>query len=113
MSTHLVTFSDSSMSRARDLCIESALSQGKVDTYRRYSPWDIKGHAGGLTEVHEIYESHKALFDAPRGCGYWAWKPLLLYYYALQYPPFYGINEGDIVVYADAGVSRAVALPVE
>lgn len=104
MTTHLVTFSDESMSRSRDLCIESALSRGKVDTYRRYSPWDIKGHVGILSELQDLYETHKALFDAPRGCGYWAWKPTILYYYVLQYPPIYGINEGDIVVYADAGV---------
>lgn len=81
MTVHLVTFSDESMSRSRELCIESALRHGASKIHRWVSP--------GSKE---------------RGCGYWRWKPkiilnLLTGSEALDLP-----LDGDIVIYSDAGV---------
>jgi hypothetical protein len=104
VTTHLVTFSDESMSRSRILCVGSSVSPGGINDPRSYTPWNINGDDDGLPEVRKLYKTHKSVFDAPRGLGYWAWKPTLIYYYALQFPSMFGIDEGDIVVYADAGV---------
>jgi hypothetical protein len=84
--------------------VGSSVSPGGINDPRSYTPWNINGDDDGLPEVRKLYKTHKSVFDAPRGLGYWAWKPTLIYYYALQFPSMFGIDEGDIVVYADAGV---------
>jgi hypothetical protein len=48
-------------------------------------------------EADPIYAPHRAVFDATRGAGYWAWKP-----WAIRC----ALNEcqaGDVVVYQDCG----------
>lgn len=48
-------------------------------------------------EADPIYAPHRAVFDAARGAGYWAWKP-----WAIRR----ALNEcqsGDVVVYQDCG----------
>jgi len=44
-----------------------------------------------------IYREHRAVFDAERGKGYWAWKP----YCILE--AMKTANPGDVVVYQDCG----------
>jgi hypothetical protein len=46
----------------------------------------------------DFYENNKVLLDQPRGSGYWAWKPFII----LQ--TMQATAEGDIIIYADAGV---------
>lgn len=91
MTVHLVTFSDSSMSRARDLCADSAIRHGV----------DLVMPLEGALEGTEAYQQHPALFASPRGLGYWAWKPVLIDFYLRN---VLDENDGDILVYADAGV---------
>jgi len=93
MIAHLVTFSDESMSRSRELCTVSARRHG-VDTV-----FDWR-----LDELHntKIYREHGKLFDKPRGVGYWAWKPFIILDRICQL--FDGPNPNHVVVYADVGV---------
>ena len=46
----------------------------------------------------EFWEKHKDFFEKyPKGYGYWLWKPYI------QHKLLQRLDEGDIVVYADAG----------
>lgn len=86
MTVHLVTFSDESMSRARELCVDSATDHG-VD---------------GITWAFAATDADKT---AGRGLGYWAWKPRIILDFltdttgGLAHP-----DEGDILIYADVGI---------
>jgi hypothetical protein len=101
MTIHLVTFSDESMSRAAELCVESAGRNG-VDNaqgqwaseciYNRHAI-EFSGWADG--PQFELLE----LMDAnPRGCGFWAWKPFIILE-AMNH-----CSQGGTLVYADAGI---------
>ncbi|MDO9369815.1 MAG: hypothetical protein Q7T68_14705 [Sphingopyxis sp.] len=48
-------------------------------------------------EADPVYGAHRDIFDAPRGAGYWAWKP-----WAIRRALAIA-REGDVVVYQDAG----------
>lgn len=48
-------------------------------------------------ERDPLYAAHKAVFDARRGAGYWAWKPLFIFR-ALQ-----AAGPDDVVLYQDCG----------
>lgn len=86
MTVHLVTFSDESMGRSRDLCVDSAMDHG-VD---------------GITWAYAATDEDKA---AGRGLGFWAWKPRIILDFltdktgGLAHP-----EDGDILIYSDAGV---------
>ena len=43
------------------------------------------------------YAEHRSILDAPRGSGYWAWKPLIIR------AELAAMSEGDVLVYCDAG----------
>jgi hypothetical protein len=81
----LVTYATSNMSFAREKCIQSALEFG-------------------CDSVHEndLHDDFKMLnfdiFSQPRGAGYWLWKPYLIYQ-AMSW-----MQDGDFLVYSDAGV---------
>lgn len=87
MTAHLVTFSDESMSRVRELCAESALAHGVgiANTFRPASVIDF-------CERPEMVRE--------RGCGYWRWKPRIV----LDVMQNSTCHDGDILIYADAGV---------
>jgi hypothetical protein len=98
MTTHLVTFSDKSMSRARELCISSFKRQAESLFVSYSSP--------ELLRDTEFYAANKTLLDQPRGCGYWAWKPYLIHS-CLTHEVWEGVkhlHDGDILIYADAGI---------
>lgn len=90
MTTHLVSFSDESMSYAADRCILSALAHGVDNT--------IHWSAERLRDT-EFYQRNKALLDNARGCGFWAWKP-----YVIMEAMWSSCRDGDVLVYSDAGV---------
>ena len=87
MTVHLVTFSDESMSRSRELCVLSARHHG-VHEAHEYEP---SGVASALI-------GHEAIWNNPKGCGLWAWKPVIVQA-AIEHA-----SAGDILVYADAGI---------
>lgn len=98
--SHLVTFSDSQMSRAADLCIGSGQRNG-CDTLSRFEHSPFTGS--------KIYEENEGVFLQSRGLGYWAWKPVIIDWTLSNYKEEYivyphGVKNGDIVIYADAGI---------
>jgi hypothetical protein len=96
VTTHLVTFSDQSMSRSAEMCIDSALENGvdrNVPTGPSHRPLPFEW----LRET-EFYRANSALLDQPRGCGYFAWKPFVVLHAMAQ------CADCDILVYSDAGI---------
>jgi len=98
MTIHLVTFSNSSMSRAADLCIMSALHNG-VGTATHWS----------LAKLREsgFYLQYESLTSQSRGLGYWAWKPWIILKLLDGIGgsgPVVMPKKGDILIYSDAGV---------
>lgn len=85
MTTHLVTFSDESMSRSRELCLESGLIHG-------------------ATVQHRFVADQDDPKTKERGCGFWAWKPQIILS-AMEGGAFHAaMPDGDILIYADAGI---------
>lgn len=84
----LVNFADSTMTQSQQLCSESALKHG-VDICWPQNPNTIST---------EFKDFNKEIFSASRGCGYWLWKPYHIYKALLQ------CQEGDYLIYADAGI---------
>ena len=71
------------------LCRESGLYNG-IDCVW---PWFSE------TIKHlSLYEQNQPLLDAPKGCGYWAFKPIILEHQMHQ------MLDGEFCVYADAGI---------
>lgn len=89
MTTHLVTFSDESMSQSAQICARSATHHGVNATlWWRYEDFLRT----------PVYSANQLLFDKLRGLGYWAWKP-----YVIADALACALN-GDTVIYSDAGV---------
>ncbi len=59
---------------------------------------DIHIHAQQDLKTTEFYNQNRTTLDQNRGAGYWLWKPYYILKALLQ------SNEGDFIVYADAGV---------
>lgn len=87
---HLVTFASDDMSRSAELCVKSGLAQGIDDAW----VWTTQGLKGT-----PLYWPNVDLLSQPRGCGYWAWKPFIIYDAITKLD-----GSADCVVYADAGV---------
>lgn len=85
---HLVTYSDSNMTKSREVCVESAKANG-VDQVHSYDPSFIS---------HEFLKSNKEIFAYKRGGGYWLWKSYLIN------KVIENLQDGDILIYSDAGI---------
>jgi hypothetical protein len=88
MIKHL-TFSDKNMTNSARGCVESALHWG-CDVSTAYRETNIS---------KSFYNLFKDILDHPRGAGYWLWKP----YFILK--ELEKANEGDYIIYTDAGVN--------
>jgi hypothetical protein len=86
----LITFADDRMSKAAEICIKSGM-QNNVGTYKLYEPSDIIGDK-------KFYQKNKPIITADRGPMYWLWKPYIINKALGQ------LQEGDHLIYADAGV---------
>lgn len=86
--TRLITFTDSNMTIAANICEQSAL-QNNVHDVKIYQPKDIDA---------KFRKANAAILDQPRGCGYWLWKPYLIDRELKK------MKDGQILIYADAGV---------
>jgi hypothetical protein len=94
MTTHLVTFSDESMSRARELCVESAKRNG-VDSAREWSRDEIM-RSNYADE--ERWLTLELMGRGERGAGgWWCWKPYVIHDTLCQ-------TSGGYIIYADAGI---------
>src|SRR5688572_726258 len=93
MTVHLVTFSDSQMSRAAELCHDSARANG-VDQWWYYTSEIVRNWP--------IAQEHPNVFrqpeDSRRAWSWWAFKPLIISSVLEQRA------DNDVIVYADAGV---------
>lgn len=69
---------------------KSALEIGKVNEYYSYSPNDIDP---------DFKNKNKYIFSLPRGNGYWLWKPYFILKTLKE-----KLNEGDYLIYTDAGI---------
>jgi hypothetical protein len=96
MTTHLVTFSDESMSRSRELCVQSARHHG-VKIVHEYEP----------SGVASAFIGYDAIWNNPKGCGLWAWKPMIisgvLNSIGITRTQF-NLTHPDYIIYADAGI---------
>lgn len=95
MTVHLCTFATDDMSRSRELCYLSAMKNG-VERADLFGPESVR------RLPH--YVNCRAIFDAPKGAGYWAWKPALLNQIMNEDAFVQDVRENDVIVYADAGV---------
>jgi hypothetical protein len=92
----LTSFADERMIKSLDRCISSAKEQG-VDvcyawTKEMISNPELSGHE------KEFWTFNKDVLNQERGAGYWLWKPYILMK-SLNH-----CNDGDILIYSDAGV---------
>jgi hypothetical protein len=85
---HLVTYADEKMTRAQELCVQSSLKY-EVDNALAYSRKFM-----GM----DFYHFNGNILSQERGAGYWLWKPYFIEYVMRD------LNDGDILIYADAGV---------
>lgn len=85
-----ITYSDHRMTRSASLCVGSMAKHGVNYPYQK-SFADIDD---------EFWRLNKDIFDQNRGGGYWLWKPYIIYTMMTSG----GIKDGDILIYADAGV---------
>lgn len=83
-----ITFSDEKMTQSAELCCRSALKFG-CDEARQFNKSTIEGYFTNF---------NKDIFSNERGCGFWLWKPYLIEVSMRD------MNEGDILIYADAGI---------
>lgn len=84
----LVNFASPNMTQSQKLCCESALKHDVNDCF----PQNVD------TITHEFIVMNGDIFRQPRGFGYWLWKPYFIYKSMLH------CQEGDILIYADAGI---------
>lgn len=90
MSIYLASFSTPNFSKSHAVLDKSAHQQGIKNIFHYTFDQDVKGTP--------FYEKNRAIFDIPRGIGYWLWKPYLILESLKK------MAEGDILVYADAGL---------
>jgi hypothetical protein len=86
---HLITFASGGFSNAQQWLARSALEFGRIDFVCAFSPSNIQ-HT-------KFYTAHRDILDAPRGAGYWLWKPYLIL------EKLTAVADGDFVIYWDCG----------
>ncbi|MBS1735996.1 MAG: hypothetical protein JSS98_05240 [Bacteroidetes bacterium] len=95
MQVALTTLSNELYAASRLQLIKSAEEFGISKTI----PYDfeqIKGTA--------FYKLHKSILDGKKGMGFWLWKPYIIF------EELNKLDEGDILIYADAGSSLIASL---
>ncbi len=83
-----ITYSNDLYAQTRDFCAAMAIKKGQADKAIAYNPEDID---------REFYKTHKNILDLHAGNGLWLWKP----YFVCK--TLDTVEEGDIVLYCDAG----------
>ena len=85
-----ISYSDSKFKRQLEINKISALEVGKVDEYYSYMPDDID---------ENFKNKNYDILSRKRGNGYWLWKP----YFILKTLKD-KLNDGDYLIYSDAGI---------
>lgn len=84
----LVNFANEAYKKTQKVNSLSGKIFGKFDAVHAYSSEDIEP---------EYYEKHRTIFENPRGCGLWLWKPYLIY------KELNLLAENDYLFYSDSG----------
>lgn len=96
---HLVTYADDKMSISKDKCVDSAYKYGVEGCHEwdRSRIWD---------DCVDFLLFNKETLSQERGSGYWLWKPFVIYSEMCSVH----VNDGDILIYSDAGVEFVAAV---
>lgn len=86
---HAITFCNDAFYESAKWNIWTATHIGKASSARMYTFHDVD---------REYYQKHIEIFSQPRGAGYWLWKPYVILKALRE------MDEGDYLMYADAGV---------
>jgi hypothetical protein len=86
----ICSYGNEEYNKSLDLLEKTALEIGKVDQFFRYTQKWLK--------TTEFYIKNKYILDMPRGNGLWLWKPFIIL------ETFKMLEDGDIVLYSDAGL---------
>jgi hypothetical protein len=92
MKTRLVSYASVRFARSQERLCASARRFG-IDAVRGWTRADVEASA-----FYAGHPARRAILDRPRGSGFWLWKPLIVEA-ALD-----EMADGDILVYADAGL---------
>lgn len=87
----MVCYADEKMTKAQELCVKSSLKMGVGEFYSAWSRTSLMHHP-------DFYRHNKKILECERGSGYWLWKPFIIYEAILK------AEDGDILIYADAGI---------
>lgn len=86
-----ISFGNEKYYKSLDLLEKTSLEIGKVDQFIRYTQEWLK--------TEKFWEKNLYILSNPRGAGYWIWKPFIIL------KTFEQLNEGDCVLYSDAGIN--------
>lgn len=86
---HFCSYAIDNMSKSLEVCLRAAMVFGKVDVAHGYGPDDID---------REFFENNCNILPAEKGAGFWLWKPYVVNKVMNE------ANDGDVVIYCDAGV---------
>ena len=86
-----ISFANERYYKSLELLEKTSYDPGKVDLFIGYTFESIKNS--------EFFKKNHYILSKPRGAGYWIWKPYIIL------ETFNKLQEGDIVIYSDAGLS--------
>lgn len=89
-SWHLLTFSDKRYETAKARLVECARTYGATQIHA-FTPEALRRFSWNATQAH--------LLRAPKGRGYWLWKPFLTFETLLT------MRDGEYLLYCDAGAA--------
>lgn len=85
-----ISFGNEEYYKSLDLLEKTTLEIGKVDQFIRYTQSWLK--------IEPFWNKNGYILNMKRGAGYWIWKPYIIL------KTFETLEEGDIVLYSDAGL---------
>ena len=85
-----ISFGNEEYYKSLDLLEKTTLEIGKVDQFIRYTQEWLK--------KEPFWNKNSFILNQKRGCGYWIWKSYIIL------NTFETLEEGDIVLYSDAGL---------
>jgi hypothetical protein len=85
-----ISFANEKYFKSLELLGKTSIEIGKSDEFIGYKPEDLK--------LDNFWAKNQFILSRPRGAGYWIWKPFLIL------KTFEKLEEGDVVLYSDAGL---------
>jgi len=85
-----ISFANEEYYKSLKLLEETSVNVGKIDQFIGYTEEWLK--------TTEFWKKNQFILSQKRGCGYWSWKSFIIL------ETFKNLEEGDIVLYSDAGL---------